>query len=179
MNKLLIVLLILLVSGLAFAVQFETVINEAEGYVDLTLLETIQFEMNSGDYAYLDFLIRAGLPGEQWFGTYPEGFAYSQNGVPESVTTGVHMPFGFSFGFVQAGDVLLVDQGNWNGFQAGDLFTLHAGTVRLPWSSSVTYLESGDYEMFVVNDQDGTLYSEFPTIGTETETWGSVKALFR
>jgi len=179
MKKLITVLLVLLVPGSAIAVQFETVINETEGWVDIILLETVQFEMNSADAAYLTFVVRAGLPGSQWFGTYPEGFSYSHNGVPESVTTGVHMPFDTSFGFVLAGDVLFVDQGHWNIFSAGDTFTLYAGTVRLPWLPTVTYLPSGDYDMFIVNDQDGTLYSDSPVISSQEVTWGTVKALFR
>lgn len=179
MRRVAVVLFVLLLSGSVSAIHFETTINTTDGYVDITLVETIQFTMELADAAYLDLCIRAGLPGAQFFPTYPEGIAYSHNGAPEGVTSGVHMPFDESFGFVQAGDVLLVDQTHWNIFQAGDTYTYHAGTVRLPWNPAVTYLPSGDYDVYIVNDQFGTLYSRFPTVENEDLSWGAIKTLFR
>lgn len=174
-----IILLCLLLAGSACAIQFETTINVSGGYVDITLVDTIQFVMSAGGAAYVDLAIRAGLPGGQYYSTYPEGFSYSHNGAPAVVTTGVHMPFAESFGFVVVGDVLFVDQGNWTVFSIGDTMTYEAGTVRLPWSPAVTYLPTGDYEVFLVDDQLGTLYSRFPTVANEDLTWGSIKSLYR
>lgn len=174
-----IILLCLLLAASAGAIEFETVINASGGYVDITLVDTIQFEMTVDGTAYLDLCIRAALPGGQFFGTYPEGIAYLHNGAPASVTTGVHMPFASSFGFVEAGDVLIVDQGHWNIFSTGDTFTFQAGTVRLPYDAGVTYLPSGDYEVFLVDDQFGTLYSRFPIVAGEDLGWGEIKALYR
>jgi len=163
----------------AWAVSIETVVNEAEGYVDVTFLHDVEFLLVI-DGRLPVFVIGDAVTAGNFGGFSCSGLSFTIEGESNEIISFYNRSQGVEYGFNE-NDCFFLGEGTPDTFVAGNVVVLNAGTMRVVVDNFDDYqfVATGDYEVFILDYESGERMSNSGVVATNEVTIDQVKVLYR